>query len=46
MLMYGNLCAMSAAGLWVTIGIYLELALSSTHSIGGSRDAHVGSVKS
>ena len=33
-LMYGNLCALAAATIWVTMGIYLELAVSSTHSIG------------
>ncbi len=34
MYMYGNLCALAAAGIWVTFATYAELAVSTTHSIG------------
>ena len=32
-LMYGMLCALVAAGTWVTLATYLELPVSTTHSI-------------
>lgn len=35
--MYGMLCSMAAAGIWVTMATYLELAVSTTHSISKSK---------
>lgn len=34
--MYGMMCALSAAGIWVALATYLELAVSTTHSIIGA----------
>lgn len=34
--MYGMLCAMLAAGLWILLATYLELPVSTTHSIVGA----------
>ncbi|KAG1662839.1 hypothetical protein FOA52_010630 [Chlamydomonas sp. UWO 241] len=34
--MYGMLCSLAAAGMWVTIATYMELAVSTTHSIVGA----------
>lgn len=35
-LMYGMMCALIAAGFWVILASYLELAVSTTHSIVGA----------
>lgn len=35
-LMYGMLCALSAASIWLYIATYMELAVSTTHSIVGA----------
>ncbi|GAX79284.1 hypothetical protein CEUSTIGMA_g6724.t1 [Chlamydomonas eustigma] len=34
--MYGMLCSMASAGIWVTTATYLELAVSTTHSVVGA----------
>ena len=31
--MFGNLCALTAAGIWLQFATYMELRVSSTHSI-------------
>jgi solute carrier family 20 (sodium-dependent phosphate transporter) len=34
-LMYGMLCALTSAGLWLLLATYLEMPVSTTHSIIG-----------
>ena len=34
-LAYGMLCALAAAGIWLIVATYLELPVSTTHSIIG-----------
>jgi solute carrier family 20 (sodium-dependent phosphate transporter) len=34
-LMYGFLCALTAAGIWLLLATYLEMPVSTTHSIIG-----------
>ena len=36
--MYGNLCALTATGFWLQFASYMELPVSTTHSISKYRD--------
>jgi solute carrier family 20 (sodium-dependent phosphate transporter) len=44
-LMYGMMCALLAAGLWLYVATYLEMPVSTTHSIIGCAETTPVTIK-